>query len=218
MAPQNIEMDISWACCLVLTLGMLVGVGCREEDSEGQATADPVDMPNTQEVLDWLALKDWASRDHSHVAPRVVNEITYEAWLEQGATIRDVAPILNRLLERRDQRVFPTQVANALAFLGDASSVAILIDAAGSDDEYDVNLRIEAVSALGRLGDPRAIPRLRQVLKDDDSVNARGNAASSLGSFDTPEVREALQNALKDDSDFVRSLARAALAKLDAAD
>ncbi|MHC4563971.1 MAG: HEAT repeat domain-containing protein [Planctomycetota bacterium] len=173
---------------------------------------------NTQEVLDWLALKDWASRDASHAAPHVGDELTYDAWLEQGAAIRDVGPILNRLLERRDQRVFPAQVANALAFLGDASSVPILIDAAGSyEDEYAGPLRLEAVFALGRLGDPRAIPRLCQVLKDDESVNARANAANSLGSFDTPEVREALQNALKDDSDFVRSLARASLAKLDAA-
>lgn len=116
---------------------------------------------------------------------------------------------------------------------------APLIERALTDGESEV--RIEAISALGRLGDPSCSSALARALEDssptvrwtaaialgetggtvavealiaalgDEWRNVRGQAATTLGQLAHPAAVEALQRVLDDDDDLVRVAATEAL-------
>lgn len=75
-----------------------------------------------------------------------------------------------------------TQLAGALAALGEAEGVAHLFKRAGRKWTMD---RPMAVELLGAVKAPGALPRLLEILKDADDP-ARGTAARSLGRLGDP--------------------------------
>lgn len=78
----------------------------------------------------------------------------------------------------------------------------------------DVELRAEAVRALGHLRDPAGLPLLIYILQRDDEARLRTVAAEVLGSFTREAVVEPLVGALHDRHPAVRQAAAHALTKL----
>ena len=86
-----------------------------------------------------------------------------------------------------------TQMAGALAALGDADGIAHLFKRAGGR-KWTMD-RAMAIELLGAVKAPGAVPRLLEVLKDADDP-ARGTAARALGRFGDPTVETALADML----------------------
>jgi hypothetical protein len=78
-------------------------------------------------------------------------------------------------------------------------------------DEY---VRGSAASALGSIGDAKAVGALEKALKDED-VLVRGNAADALGAIGDPRAVEALEEVLNDECVGVRLQAVLALEAID---
>lgn len=124
-----------------------------------------------------------------------------------------------------DPRAIPTVVAalddasaavrrracRACARLGTAAGVRRLCRLARSDPELAV--RVEAVDALGRVGDDRdAVFDALEAVLDDDEADARWEAVTTLGRLDHPRARFVLRRAAEDDPDAsVRERARSRL-------
>ena len=85
-----------------------------------------------------------------------------------------------------------TQLAGALAILGDADGVAHLFKRAGKKWTMD---RAMAVELLGAVKAPGALARLVEIVKDAADP-ARGAAARSLGRLDDPSAEAALAEML----------------------
>src|SRR4051812_6919397 len=77
-----------------------------------------------------------------------------------------------------------------------------------ADPSYKV--RVQAALVLGKLRDKRAVPALKQALKDENE-SVRGVAATSLGLIGDKSAANALLEATNDASEFVRSQAKKAL-------
>jgi HEAT repeat protein len=73
----------------------------------------------------------------------------------------------------------------------------------GLDDPHD-EVRAKSATALGRLGDRRAVSHLLNHLLTDEAPFVRARIASSLGQFDGPEVIDRLVRALGDSAWWVR--------------
>jgi len=69
----------------------------------------------------------------------------------------------------------------------------------------DSGTRAKAASALGRLGDKRAVEPLIAVIKDDDDNIVRWSVASALATLGDKRAIEPLIAALKDQNNYVRS-------------
>jgi HEAT repeat protein len=76
-------------------------------------------------------------------------------------------------------------------------------------------VRESAVTALGKLRSPAALPRLRKALGEDRSPYVRKSAAFAMGEVGGVEVVGPLIAALADERGLVRETARASLATLD---
>ncbi|UCH96466.1 MAG: HEAT repeat domain-containing protein [Candidatus Aminicenantes bacterium] len=75
------------------------------------------------------------------------------------------------------------------------------------------SVREHAASALGELGDLRAVPELIKALRDEDAV-VREHAATALGRLGDKQAVPALIKVLRDEDAVVREHAATALAKL----
>jgi HEAT repeat protein len=71
-------------------------------------------------------------------------------------------------------------------------------------DDPDDEVRGKSATALGRLGDRRALGHLLEHLLTDPAPFVRGRIASTLGQFDGPEVIDSLVRALGDPAWWVR--------------
>jgi HEAT repeat protein len=82
---------------------------------------------------------------------------------------------------------------------------------------FHSNTRKDAAYELGRLGDPRAVPSLINVLKHDSSKDVRVASAISLGEIGGSDSAVALERcAIYDHKDEVRKAATNALERLNA--
>ena len=79
----------------------------------------------------------------------------------------------------------------------------------------DTDLKRRLVEALGKLGDPQAVPPLIQAL-GDRSENVRAAAAEALGAIGDPQAVPPLIQALGDDEFWVRRAAAEALVRIGA--
>jgi HEAT repeat protein len=77
----------------------------------------------------------------------------------------------------------------------------------------DSDVRFAAAFAVGRIGDPRAIPPLTTAL-NDENLNVREAAAIALGEIGDPQAIPALITALNDKDSNVRRLAVRALGEI----
>jgi HEAT repeat protein/cyclophilin family peptidyl-prolyl cis-trans isomerase len=100
-----------------------------------------------------------------------------------------------------------------LGDLKDRASVAVVLPLADGPDEM---VAIEAVRALGKLGEPRAAPALIKMVQTQSRPSLRLEAVTALGGIDTEGadgVFETLLDALADPSPPVRAAALRSLAR-----
>ncbi len=118
------------------------------------------------------------------------------------------------LLKRFDDPEYPADhKADLILALGELrrpTAVDRLIRIAGSPDE-DKTRRTYAADALGKIGDPRAVPVLKSLFAADDAL-LRAYAATALGQFDLEEARQLLIQGLRDPNVRVRIAAAKGLA------
>lgn len=139
---------------------------------------------------------------------------SYEDWFDEGRTLPQSVEILIELLEKEDLQE-PSgdgmRTAYALGWIGDKRKPAIdaLLRGLGSKD---VAFRVEAVAALGRLGDKSVLPNLEQLLSDEkEDVNVRANACISIGRLGVPSSETLLRDMLNDSDPFLVQCAEEAL-------
>ena len=120
------------------------------------------------------------------------------------------------LLKRFEDPEFPVDLKSdlilALGDLKQEAAVEPLMAIAGNPDEEKMQ-RMYAADALGRIGDPRAVPVLEELFSSDDAL-LRAYAASALGRFDRDEVRRLLVQGLRDSNVRVRISAAKSLGAL----
>jgi HEAT repeat protein len=85
-----------------------------------------------------------------------------------------------------------------------------LVDALGFEDDH--NVRLAAASALGRIGDKRAVKPLIKAL--DDRRRVKEVAAQALGEIGDPRAVDSLVNTLGDKNWEIRSTVTKALGKI----
>lgn len=99
-------------------------------------------------------------------------------------------------------------------------NVVSLIDLLDSDvrgaTKYSI-VRGHAATALGKLGDPRAIPHLIDMRHDPEDM-VRMNVMDALGRLGTKQAEDALREGLDDSAAVVRSTAASALGRMGAVD
>jgi HEAT repeat protein len=122
--------------------------------------------------------------------------------------------LLARLRAPEYSAALKAQLLLALGALKYQPAVEDLIAVVANPDEERVR-RMYAASALGEIGDARALPALRELLTAQDAL-LRTYAAAALAGFALPEVEAALQDGLRDGNARVRQAAAKALARKDA--
>ena len=123
-------------------------------------------------------------------------------------------PLLARLRDPEYSPGLKSQLLLALGSLKYEPALEDLIGVVSNPDEERVR-RMYAASALGEIGDSRAIPALRELFAAQDSL-LRAYAAAALAGFELSEVEAALQDGLRDANARVRQAAAKALARKDA--
>jgi HEAT repeat protein len=122
--------------------------------------------------------------------------------------------LLARLRDPEYSPGLKSQLLLALGTLKYAPALEDLIAVVSNPDEERIR-RMYAASALGEIGDRRALPALRELLASPDSM-LRTYAAGALAGFELAEVEGALQDGLRDANARVRQAAAKALARKDA--
>lgn len=162
------------------------------------------------EVLEWL--KEAPFDDP--LALKQKPDFSYEEWFGRGRSLPRVVETLIKLLEQEGTEQASghgVRAAYALGWVGDRRKQIIqsLMKAIGSKD---LSLRIEAVSALGRQGDPSVFPTLEKLLLNrKEDVNVRANACIAIGRLGVPSSERLLTNTLKDSEPFIGRCAEEAL-------
>jgi HEAT repeat protein len=80
---------------------------------------------------------------------------------------------------------------------GDKDALPLLEDLYNSSSD-NVELRRSIVGSIGRLPDPRSIPLLVRIVRNDNDEAIRRNAVQSLGNRKEPEALKALEDLLKE--------------------
>jgi HEAT repeat protein len=145
--------------------------------------------------------------DPRAVEPLIEALKTAEAWLapriadiltRHGELVID--PLLG-LLEHPGRHPARAWAANVLGEVRARRAFGVL--ARGLDDVED-EVRAKSATALGRLGDRRAVAYLLEHLLSDPAPFVRARIASALGQFEEPEVVDRLVRGLGDPAWWVR--------------
>jgi len=126
-------------------------------------------------------------------------------WVELGRSLYEEA------VEDFESEPYFKYLGDVIATkFGVGDEVSVLISAL---KDKNSNVREKAASALGKIGDERAVEPLIQALKDEDS-DVRGRAADALGNIGDGRAVEPLIHALKDEHGNVRNNAADALGNI----
>lgn len=119
----------------------------------------------------------------------------------------DSIPVLQQIFDRRNSVAVQGNIMLAFGELGPAVDGAVdwLIELAESDAQSNT-VRYYAVDALGRIGNPEAVPSARALLSSDDGL-MRAYALSALLALEAEDLDTALLSAIRDDNWRVRQLA-----------
>ena len=124
------------------------------------------------------------------------------------------ALLLDKLEDRDFSERLKADIILALGELNYGKATEALISIANNRDEERIR-RMYACTALGKIGDSKAVPILRSLFSEKDSL-IKMYAASALSSFDMNEVQDLLIQGLKDSNVKVRIASAKALAHRDA--
>lgn len=120
-----------------------------------------------------------------------------------------ITPLIT-LLHAGD-RVARSSAADALANIGATEAIPALIER--TREEAEVVPRTWAISALGRLGDDRALVPLCELLHDPNGV-IRGSAAQALGRLGHPAAIEPLRASAARENWYGRRVLRKAIRQI----
>lgn len=186
--------------------------GENEQDKSIAAIA-PNDERVKERVRLWLARNSyemrWTSGRHI-VPPRPVMD--WGEWIAEGKRIPDVDAVLDQLLITQDKGVERLAVIESLGWLGSSHSVPVLIDVLYSKE---ARVRLEAVCALGRLQDERALEPLGRLLNGEPDKSVRANIVTALESINASKSRAYLERAAMDESAFVSDIAKETLRRIE---
>ena len=182
-----------------------------------------VDMyrdPSSLEVLvDILLLKNGSYPDES-VKEKFVNVRVMCAKAIANQKNTDVVSSLLYCLNNKNEHYkVRLACADSLGRIGDRFAVAPLIDVVKDEDEKSVYLRETAVSALGLLGDARALDPIVSILETKQGIINKFTflkeraieALMKMGFGEDERVFKALKNSRADESVQIRRMAGAAL-------
>lgn len=124
-----------------------------------------------------------------------------------------VEPLL-AVLDEPGHQLARSWAANVLGELGAQSAFPALVRSLG---DLDDEVRAKAATALGRLGDRRAVSYLLESLLGDPAPFVRARIAAALGRFGQPEVIDHLVRALGDQAWWVRMRSVEALEQIGSA-
>ncbi len=158
--------------------------------------------------------------DPRAVEPLILALASAEAWLapriadiltRHGTAV--VEPLMALLADsgRNPARAW---AANVLGEVRAQAAFPVLVKAL---DDPDDEVRAKSATALGRLGDRRAINHLLERLLTDSAPFVRGRMATTLGQFGGPEVIDRLVRALGDPAWWVRMRSVEALEQIGSA-
>jgi HEAT repeat protein len=122
----------------------------------------------------------------------------------------EAIPELVRLLSVHDPRTRMASV-DALGMLGDRENLPQLISLAVGDPDFGV--RMHAIAALGRIGDPRAESPLVDLLGDSNWMITEA-AAAALGSVGSQSAIPAIEGAAAKRSFLARGAYRKAVRRI----
>jgi HEAT repeat protein len=169
---------------------------------------------NRNEVIAWVREAPF----DNPIAMEKNPNFSYDNWLARGRAIPHGAQILIEILNIENLQ-HPSgdgmRVAYALGWIGRKGDRLATEALTRSLQSKDNALRIEAVSALGRLGDFFTVPILEKLLRNkEDDVNVRANACIALGRLGVHSSEAILREMLNDKEPFVALCARRALGML----
>jgi len=118
---------------------------------------------------------------------------------------------LNYILIKTEDNPKRLNIIQIFGALGLIQTVEPLIYTLVKDPDRDI--KIEAINALRKIGDKRALGAITQVIKLPDE-DIKASAIGALSSFPDPRVTTALINILKTPSEKIRSAAMSSLEKL----
>jgi HEAT repeats len=148
------------------------------------------------------------------VAQQQRPNFSYDEWFQRGRLLPYAVETLVKLLEQEDvERPSGNgmRVAYALGWVGDKRR-EVLDGLAKATKSRDVNLRMEAVSALGRQGDESVVPTIEKLLQNKrENVSVRGSAYVALGRLKVSSSEKLLMEALSDSDPFIVSCAKEGL-------
>lgn len=125
------------------------------------------------------AIRDFRSKSTGVDTPEqreIVNQLARQIQVEPDPLVREA--IVDTIAE------FRTPLA------------AQVLEAGLADD--DLSVRQHCCMALGRRGDPSAVPVLARVLNTEESVDVRLSAIEALGTINSPDAYTALVVAMED--------------------
>jgi hypothetical protein len=131
----------------------------------------------------------------------------------------EVAVKTARNLAFKDERAVADEIARVRALRMEGNVVG-LINMLDSDVRGRSNyliVRDHAATALGRMGDPRAIPYL-MAMRDDPEEMVRFGVIQALGRLKAKEAEAFLLESLNDQSQLLRTAAASSLAHIGATD
>jgi HEAT repeat protein len=134
-----------------------------------------------------------------------VGEVRYDAAVSLGhlGDPRAVAPLVALMSEPDEEYCVSSAAAMALSYLGSAAVLAV-IDAL---QHGSAEAKTLAPDVLGGIGDPTAIPALRELLSDPDE-NTRIRGIEALALMERQECLELIVPCLGDPSERVRKNVR----------
>lgn len=164
-----------------------------------------------QIVITWVREAPFSNPDLAAKHPN----FTYDDWFARGRAMRNSVDTLTELLEKEDLKK-PSgdgmRVAYALGWIGRKGDKRALTALSRSLGSADVALRIEAASALGRIGDATALSTLESLLKNKiEDINVRANACIAIGRLRQPGSAPLLEETLKEKNSFLAACAKEAL-------
>ena len=119
-------------------------------------------------------------------------------------------PVLEEFSKAPNEAMtFRWAIGNAMEVIADSSVADEILNIVA--DASNGMARQMFILALGKLQDPRAIPLLLKLLKDDEVA---GHAVEALGNLKAVEAKAALESMLKHPKEWVRNAASTALSKI----
>lgn len=119
---------------------------------------------------------------------------------------------LDRVLANEPEPAVRAAAAEAAGRTRHAAAIPILSNALRDGDP---GVRRQAAIALGAVGDPRGVPALARVMKEEPDAAVRAAAAQALGELGGPAAAAAVADAARSDADAaVRDLSGRALRRI----